>query len=80
MPLGHSGAMSPYINGVRSNTADELGDISSCFGIVDILGYHCTQMPRTIPELLFPKLVKHENHQGCLLKIHVPGLLPILIE
>lgn len=80
MPLGHSGAMSPYLNGIRSDTAEVNLGHPSPFGIVvGVLGYHCSQIQSTIPGLLF-SLVKHENHLGCLLKLHVSWLLPILIE
>lgn len=80
MPLGHSDAVSPDIHGARSNIA-ALNLVASrvilelllrCWAITVV-------MQRTIPGLGFSRLIKHGDCLGCLLKIHVSRLLPILL-
>lgn len=81
MPLGCSRVASLYINDVRSNTAEVNLGHPSHFGIViGVLGYHCSQMQSTSPELVFSKLVKHKNCLRCLLENTCSIALPILIE
>lgn len=78
---GHCGAASPYLNGVRSDTAGMNSGRPSYSGIVvGALGHHCSRVQSALPGLVFSKLVKRENHPGGLLKIHLPWLLPILTE
>lgn len=71
MPLGHSGVVSPYINGAGSNAAEVNSGRLSHFGIV-VPGYHCSHMQNTIPGLVFSKLVKHENGLGCTYSLALP--------